>query len=55
MKGKNQMAQVWCFRMFRLVAVMSMVSVTLVAQDDLAAIQQKLNAQFKLTTTTAEG
>jgi len=54
MKGKNQMAQVWCFRMFRLVAVMSMVSVTLVAQDDLAAIQQKLNAQFKLTTTTAD-
>jgi hypothetical protein len=41
------------FRIFGLAFIGAMVSLTLVAQGDLAALQQKLNSQFKLTTITA--
>src|ERR1035441_5231319 len=55
MKGKRHMEQVRWFRAFGLAAIALMASLTLAAQGDLAAIQQKLNAQFKLTTTTPNG
>jgi hypothetical protein len=43
------------FRAFGLALLVLMFSVALAAQSgDLAAIQQKLNTQFKLTTTTAD-
>ena len=48
------MEQVRWFRAFGLAAITLMASLTLAAQGDLAAIQQKLNAQFKLTTTTPD-
>ena len=48
------MKRVRWFRAFGLAAIPLMASLTLAAQGDLAAIQQKLNAQFKLTTTTPD-
>ena len=48
------MKQARWFRVFGLAAIALVVSVTLTAQGDTAAIQQKLNEQFKLTTTTAD-
>ena len=47
------MLQLRWFRIFGLAFIGAMVSLTLVAQGDLAALQQKLNSQFKLTTITA--
>ncbi len=50
------MAQVRRFSAFGLVSLLSIFSLTAIAQSgDLAAIQQKLNEQFKLTTTSADG
>ncbi|MGP8269328.1 MAG: hypothetical protein ACLQLH_04610 [Terracidiphilus sp.] len=50
------MAQVRKFSAFGLVSLLSIFSLTAIAQSgDLAAIQQKLNEQFKLTTTSADG
>src|ERR1035437_5077683 len=55
LKGNRHMAQVQWFRASGLAATTLMVSLMLAAQTgDLAAIQQKLNAQFKLTTATAD-
>src|ERR1039458_2365981 len=55
MKGKRQMVQTRWFRAFGLAAFTLMVSLTLAGQtSDTAAIQQQLNAQFRLTTTTAD-
>jgi hypothetical protein len=51
MKGEMHMEQARWSRAFRLAAMVSMSSVAVVAQSgDLAAIQQKLHAQFQLTT-----
>ena len=48
------MGQARWFRVFGLAAITATVSLGLSAQTgDIAAIQQKLDAQFKLTTTTA--
>ena len=56
MKGKRQMAQVRRFSAFGLASLLSVFSMTAIAQSgDLAVIQQKLNEQFKLTTTSADG
>lgn len=41
-------------RVFGLAAITTMACLTLTAQGDTAAIQQRLNAQFKLTRTTAD-
>ena len=49
------MKQVRWFSVFGLAAITSMFSLALAAQGDLAAIQQKLDSQFKLTTLTANG
>ena len=48
------MKQARRFRALGLAAVLSTVSLTLAAQGDTSAIQQKLNSQFKLTTITAD-
>jgi hypothetical protein len=48
------MVQLRWFRVFGLAAITMMLSLTLAAQGDTAAIQQKLSAQYKLTTTTAD-
>lgn len=48
------MEQVRWFRAFGLAAISLMMSLALVAQGDTAAIQQKLNAQIKLTAITAD-
>jgi hypothetical protein len=48
------MKQLRWFRALGLAAITLMVSLTLAAQGDLTAIQQKLNSQFKLTTVTAD-
>jgi hypothetical protein len=53
MKGKRQMKQVRWLRIIGLAAISLMLSLELAAQGDLAAMQQKLDMQFKLTTTTA--
>jgi len=42
------------FRVFGLIAIALMTSLSLAAQGDLTAIQKQLNAQFRLTTTTAD-
>ncbi len=42
------------FRSFALISITFMLSLTLMAQGDSAAIQQKLSAQFKLSTITAD-
>ncbi len=50
------MAQVRRFSAFGLASLLSIFSMTAIAQSgDLAVIQQKLNEQFKLTTTSADG
>lgn len=49
------MKQVRWFRIFGLAAITLMCSLALAAQGDLAAIQQKLDSQFKLTTLTPDG
>lgn len=49
------MVQVQWFRTFGLAVSVLTFSLTLAAQGDLAAIQQRLNAQFKLTTLTPGG
>jgi hypothetical protein len=54
MKGKRQMTKMRWFRVFGLAIVALVVSLTLAAQGDPAAIQQQLYKQFKLTTTTAD-
>ena len=55
MKGKRQMVQTQWFRAFGLAAFTLMVSLMLAGQtSDIAAIQQKLNSQFRLTRTTAD-
>ena len=56
MKWKRHMAQVRWFPASGLTAITLIFSLTLAAQtsDPLAAIQQKLNAQFKLTRITAD-
>jgi hypothetical protein len=48
------MAQAVWFRSCLVAAIASMPTLTLVAQGDPAAIQQKLSAQFKLTRITAD-
>jgi hypothetical protein len=49
------MKQSWWFRVFGMAAIACMTGQALTAQSgDPAAIQQKLNAQFRLTTTTAD-
>lgn len=48
------MFQIRWFRVFGSAAITVMFSLTLVAQGDTAAIQQRLSAQFRLTTTTAD-
>ena len=48
------MAPVRVFRSFLFIALLFMLRLSLSAQGDPAAIQQKLSAQFKLTTTTAD-
>jgi hypothetical protein len=48
------MKQLRWFRALGLAAITLMVSLTLAAQGDLTAIQQKLNSQFKVTTITAD-
>jgi hypothetical protein len=48
------MKQASLFRAFGFAAMILMTGLTLVAQGDPAAIQQKLSMQFKLTTTTAD-
>jgi hypothetical protein len=54
MKGNRQMAQTRWFRAFGLAAFTLMASLSLAAQGDLAAIQQKLSTQFTVTRTTAD-
>ena len=50
------MAQLGNFSAFGLTSFLSIFSLTAIAQSgDLAAIQQKLNEQFKLTRTSADG
>jgi len=48
------MAQTGVFRLFALFAISFTITPALLAQGDPAAIQQKLAAQFKLTTITAD-
>ena len=49
------MKELWWFRAFGMAAIACMAGLALTAQSgDPAAIQQKLNAQFRLTTTTAD-
>ena len=54
MKGKGNMEQLRWYRALGLVAIAPILSLTLAAQsgDPVAALQQKLNSQFKLTVTT---
>jgi hypothetical protein len=55
MKGNGNMAQRLWFRVFGLAVIAFMLMTALVAQTvDTEAIQQRLNAQFKLTATTAD-
>jgi hypothetical protein len=55
MKGTTQMAQVRWFRVCGLAAIPLMFGLAMAAQSvDPAAIQLKLNSQFKLTRTTAD-
>ncbi len=42
------------FRIFGMVTIALTTTLSLAAQGDMSAIQQKLNAQFKLTRTTAD-
>ena len=48
------MAQTSWFRSFAMIAMAFTLSLTMSAQGDPAAIQQRLSAQFKLTTITAD-
>ena len=49
------MAQLRGFHAFGLASLLSIISMTAIAQSgDLVAIQQRLSEQFKLTTTTAD-
>jgi hypothetical protein len=54
MKGKGHMGQLRRYRALGLIAITPILSLTLAAQsgDPVAALQQKLNSQFKLTVTT---
>jgi hypothetical protein len=54
MKGERHMDQVRWYRALGLVAITPILSLTLAAQsgDPVAALQGRLNSQFKLTTTT---
>jgi hypothetical protein len=54
MKGKGNMGQLRWYRALGLVAITPILSITLAAQagDPVAALQQKLNSQFKLTVTS---
>ncbi len=54
MVQKRNAARTLCFRAFELAAISMLLSLTLAAQGDTPAIQEKLYAQFKLTTTTAD-
>ncbi|MGA2277069.1 MAG: hypothetical protein ABSG00_05660 [Terracidiphilus sp.] len=48
------MAQAWQLRVFGAFSAVLMASSALMAQGDPSAIQQRLNAQYKLTTVTAD-
>lgn len=50
----GKMSHTWFSRSFALIILIPVCCLTLAAQGDPAAIQQKLSAQFKLTTTTAD-
>jgi hypothetical protein len=49
-----QMKQVRWLRIFAVAAISLMLALPLAAQGDPAALQQRLNTQFRLTTTTAD-
>ena len=48
------MTQRWWFRAWGLAAISLMPVLSMAAQGDPAALQQRLNAQFRLTTATAD-
>ena len=48
------MTQGWWFRVSGLAAISLMLGLSMAAQGDPAALQQRLNAQFRPTTTTAD-
>src|ERR1035437_6570045 len=55
MKGKRYMTQEQRVRVLGFIAVSAFLCIGMAAQaGDSAAIQQQLNAQFRLTTTTAD-